>query len=125
RPEPARDRRALLLDEVLLRPERDLPKRRNQRLAAVGEGIGNSQRRALVDRAGDEPRLGEVGKAVRQDRVGDPINRARKLAETGRPLAEIAEDHPVPPLAEKLERTRKSGIAARAGVGTCGGVAAW
>ena len=53
-----------VLDEVLLRPERDLLERGQQRLAAVGQGVGDGEGRSLVDGSGDEARRGEVGEPV-------------------------------------------------------------
>jgi hypothetical protein len=53
-----------ILDEVLLRPERDLLERGQQRLAAIGQGVGDGERGSLVDGPGDEARGGEVGEPV-------------------------------------------------------------
>jgi hypothetical protein len=72
-----------VLDEVLFRPERDLPERGQQCLAAVGQGVGDGEGRPLVDGAGDEAGGAEVAEPVRQDRVGDPVDRARELTEAG------------------------------------------
>jgi hypothetical protein len=54
----------VVLDEVLLRPERDLLERGQERLAAVGQGVGDGKGRSLVDGPGDEARRGEVGQPV-------------------------------------------------------------
>jgi hypothetical protein len=53
-----------VLDEVLLRPERDLLERGQQRLTALGQGVGDGEGRSLVDGPGDETRGGEVREPV-------------------------------------------------------------
>ena len=65
----------VVLGEVLLRPERDLLERGQQRLAAVGQGVGDGKRQeSPVDGPSDQARRGEVGEPVWQDRVGDPVD---------------------------------------------------
>src|SRR5512132_1138966 len=103
-----------VLDEVLLRPDGDLLERGNQRSASVGEGVGDGNRRALVDRSYDEPGGAEVGKPIRKHRVGDPADCARELTKAYRPAAKHTEDDAVPALAEELEGAGKRSVSADA-----------
>src|SRR5215813_1891746 len=103
--------------QVFLGPAGDLVKCRQERLAAVGQSVGNGDGRAGLDCACDQTRSGKLSEPLREDTVGDRSDRARELPETRRPVAQDPEDHRVPALAEEAERPRERGVAAFAGFG--------
>src|ERR671914_749688 len=50
--------------EMLLRPDRDLLERREQGLAAVGDEIGDRDRRSVFDGPRDQPGGSELGEPI-------------------------------------------------------------
>jgi hypothetical protein len=107
--------------QVFVCPARDLSKCGQERLAALRERVRDGDRRAWLDRARDQARGAKLGEPLGEHRVGYGPDRAREFAEACRPLAENAEDHRVPALAEEGERARERRIATQASLGHLAG----
>ena len=68
--------------EVFLGPAGDLFERGQQRPACVGELVGDGNGWSVVDGAGGEPDVAELGESVGEHRVADAVDGARDGTET-------------------------------------------